>query len=129
LASTSPHPRKQIKSAEHTELKAAANRLAEALADLDEDELVAEFKSYAVATRLPRAEIIILDVNGRASTLTYNRETCSYAGRSSTPSMNPSDATGPEAKYADHLVGRADNPYFSRTREKTPGFATPLAMP
>jgi hypothetical protein len=39
-----PTPRKQVKQAEHTELKAAADRLAEALADLDEDELVAEFK-------------------------------------------------------------------------------------
>ncbi|MGA2650883.1 MAG: prevent-host-death protein [Terracidiphilus sp.] len=39
-----PTPRKQVKSADHTELKVAADRLAEALADLDEDELVAEFK-------------------------------------------------------------------------------------
>lgn len=39
-----PTPREQVKQAEHTELRAAADRLAEALADLDEDELVAEFK-------------------------------------------------------------------------------------
>jgi PHD/YefM family antitoxin component YafN of YafNO toxin-antitoxin module len=39
-----PTPRKRIKSAELTELKAAADRLAEALADVDEEELVAEFK-------------------------------------------------------------------------------------
>jgi PHD/YefM family antitoxin component YafN of YafNO toxin-antitoxin module len=39
-----PTPRKQLKSAEATELRAAADRLAEALADVDEEELVAEFK-------------------------------------------------------------------------------------
>ncbi len=39
-----PTPRKQIKSADLTELRAAADRLAEALADVDEDEFVAEFK-------------------------------------------------------------------------------------
>ena len=39
-----PTPRKQIKPAHIAELKAAADRLAEALADLDENELVAEFK-------------------------------------------------------------------------------------
>ena len=32
------------KSADHSELKAAADRLAEALADIDEEELVVEFK-------------------------------------------------------------------------------------
>jgi hypothetical protein len=39
-----PTPRKQIKPAHMAELKAAADRLAEALAAVDEDELVAEFK-------------------------------------------------------------------------------------
>ena len=39
-----PTPRKQIKPAHLAELKAAADRLAQALADVDEDELVAEFK-------------------------------------------------------------------------------------
>ena len=39
-----PTRRKQPKSAELSELKAAADRLAAALADVDEEELVAEFK-------------------------------------------------------------------------------------
>jgi hypothetical protein len=39
-----PTPRRQVKSAELAELKAAADRLAEALAEVDEGELVAEFK-------------------------------------------------------------------------------------
>jgi hypothetical protein len=39
-----PTPRRRRKSAELSELKAAADRLAEALADVDEEELVAEFK-------------------------------------------------------------------------------------
>jgi hypothetical protein len=38
-----PTPRKQPKTADVAELKAAAKRLAEVLADVDEDELVAEF--------------------------------------------------------------------------------------
>jgi hypothetical protein len=36
--------RKRVKSADLTELRAAADRLAEALADLDEEEIVTEFK-------------------------------------------------------------------------------------
>jgi PHD/YefM family antitoxin component YafN of YafNO toxin-antitoxin module len=39
-----PTPRKQVKSADLAELRAAADRLAEALADVDEEEMVAEFK-------------------------------------------------------------------------------------
>ncbi len=39
-----PTRRKQPKTADLSELKAAADRLAEALADVDEEELVAEFK-------------------------------------------------------------------------------------
>jgi hypothetical protein len=39
-----PTPRKAIKSAEPAELKAAADRLAEELADVNEEEFVAEFK-------------------------------------------------------------------------------------
>ncbi len=39
-----PTRRKRIKSADLSELKAAADRLAEALTDVDEDELVTEFK-------------------------------------------------------------------------------------
>jgi PHD/YefM family antitoxin component YafN of YafNO toxin-antitoxin module len=39
-----PTRRKRRKAAELSELKAAADRLAEALADVDEEELVAEFK-------------------------------------------------------------------------------------
>ena len=39
-----PTPRKQIKPAELGDLRAAADRLARTLADVDEDEMVAEFK-------------------------------------------------------------------------------------
>jgi hypothetical protein len=39
-----PTRRKRAKSAELSELKAASDRLAESLADVDEEELVAEFK-------------------------------------------------------------------------------------
>jgi antitoxin (DNA-binding transcriptional repressor) of toxin-antitoxin stability system len=39
-----PTRRKRSKTADLSELKAAAERLAEALADVNEDELVAEFK-------------------------------------------------------------------------------------
>jgi hypothetical protein len=39
-----PTPRRRQKSAEFSELKAAADRLAVVLADVDEEELVAEFK-------------------------------------------------------------------------------------
>jgi hypothetical protein len=39
-----PTPRKQTKLADLGELKAAADRLAETLAGVDEDEFVAEFK-------------------------------------------------------------------------------------
>jgi hypothetical protein len=39
-----PTPRKRPNTAEISELKAAADRLASALADVDEEELVAEFK-------------------------------------------------------------------------------------
>ena len=39
-----PTRRKRSKTADPSELKAAADRLAEALADVNEDELLAEFK-------------------------------------------------------------------------------------
>jgi len=39
-----PTRRKRAKTADLSELKAAADRLAEALSDVDEEELVAEFK-------------------------------------------------------------------------------------
>lgn len=39
-----PTPRKRPKAADLAELRAAADRLAEALADVDEEELVTEFK-------------------------------------------------------------------------------------
>lgn len=38
-----PTPRKQVKSADVVDLKAAADRLAATLADVDEEEIVAEF--------------------------------------------------------------------------------------
>jgi DNA primase len=39
-----PTPKKRVKSADLAELKAAADRLAQELADVDEEQLVAEFK-------------------------------------------------------------------------------------
>ena len=39
-----PTPRKPARSADKADLKAAADRLAQALAAVDEDEIVAEFK-------------------------------------------------------------------------------------
>jgi len=39
-----PTRRKRVKSAELSELKAASDRLAESLADVNEEDLVAEFK-------------------------------------------------------------------------------------
>lgn len=39
-----PTPRKSVKSADLAELRAAADRLAEALSGVDEEEVVAEFK-------------------------------------------------------------------------------------
>lgn len=39
-----PTPRKPVKSADLVELRLAADRLAEALADVDEEEIVTEFK-------------------------------------------------------------------------------------
>jgi hypothetical protein len=46
-----------------TELGAAADRLAAALSDVDEEEIVAEFKQTCRAKRLPVAEMIVLDAN------------------------------------------------------------------
>lgn len=39
-----PTPRKSVKSADVADLKIAADRLAQALSDVDEEEIVAEFK-------------------------------------------------------------------------------------
>lgn len=39
-----PTPRKSVKSADMSELRAAANRLADVLSDVDEEAIVAEFK-------------------------------------------------------------------------------------
>jgi len=39
-----PTPRRQVKTADLSELKAAADRLAQALAAVDEEQFVAEFK-------------------------------------------------------------------------------------
>jgi hypothetical protein len=46
-----PTPRKPVKSADAGELKAAADRLAEALADTGEEEIVANFKQWRRAKR------------------------------------------------------------------------------
>ena len=50
-----PTPRRQRKSADLFELKAAADRLARALADVDEEELVAEFKQMRRRNHAQRA--------------------------------------------------------------------------
>jgi hypothetical protein len=49
-----PTPRKRPKSADLLELKAAADRLAEALADVDEEELVTEFKGMRRRGKSPK---------------------------------------------------------------------------
>jgi hypothetical protein len=41
-----PTPRKGVKSADAGELKAAADRLAAALADVDEEEIATDFKAW-----------------------------------------------------------------------------------
>lgn len=46
-----PTPRKQVKSADAGELKAAADRLAEVLADTGEEEIVSDFKQWRQAKR------------------------------------------------------------------------------
>jgi hypothetical protein len=46
-----PTPRKSFKSADLAELRAAADRLAAALSDEDEEEIVAEFKKERCAGR------------------------------------------------------------------------------
>jgi PHD/YefM family antitoxin component YafN of YafNO toxin-antitoxin module len=48
-----PTQRKHPKTADLAELKAAATRLAEALADVDEEEVVAEFKQLRRQQRSP----------------------------------------------------------------------------
>ena len=49
-----PTPKKAINSADYAELKAAADRLAAALADVDEEEFVAEFKELRRKARASR---------------------------------------------------------------------------
>lgn len=49
-----PTPRKRTNTAEISELKAAADRLASALTDIDEEELVADFKQLRRGKRSPR---------------------------------------------------------------------------
>ncbi len=46
-----PTPRKAARSADTAELRAAADRLAEALADLDEEQVVTEFKQMRRQSR------------------------------------------------------------------------------
>jgi hypothetical protein len=48
-----PTPRRQVKSADLADLKAAADRLAASLADVDEEEMVADFKQL----RLRKQEV------------------------------------------------------------------------
>lgn len=49
-----PTPRRREKSADLAELKAAADRLAKALADIDEEEFVTEFDKLRRKGRTPR---------------------------------------------------------------------------
>jgi hypothetical protein len=46
-----PTPRRQVKTADAGELKAAADRLAEALADMSEEEVAADFKQWRRARK------------------------------------------------------------------------------
>ncbi len=46
-----PTPRRRVKAADMSELRAAADRLAAALSDVDEEEIVAEFKQVRRAKR------------------------------------------------------------------------------
>ncbi|MGO8758403.1 MAG: prevent-host-death protein [Terracidiphilus sp.] len=46
-----PTPRKRVRTADAGELKAAAERLAEALADMSEEEIVADFKQWRRARK------------------------------------------------------------------------------
>ena len=46
-----PTPRRQAKRADVGELKAAADRLAEALADVDEEDFVSEFKQLRASKK------------------------------------------------------------------------------
>ena len=46
-----PTPRKQVKRADAGELKAAADRLAAALADVDEEDFVSEFKQLRASKK------------------------------------------------------------------------------
>jgi hypothetical protein len=46
-----PTPRKRVKSADAGELKAAADRLAETLADMSEEEIAADFKQWRRARK------------------------------------------------------------------------------
>ena len=48
-----PTPRRQAKRADVGELKAAADRLAEALADVDEEDFVSEFKQLRASKKAP----------------------------------------------------------------------------
>jgi hypothetical protein len=48
-----PTRRKRPKTADLSELKAASDRLAKALADVDEEEFVAEFKEFRRRNRTP----------------------------------------------------------------------------
>ncbi len=50
-----PTRRKRAKSAELSELKAAADRLAQALSDVDEEEFVAEFKERRRRGKTPKS--------------------------------------------------------------------------
>jgi hypothetical protein len=48
-----PTPRKSVQTADGTEIRAAATRLAELLSDVDEEEFVADFKQLCRAGKAP----------------------------------------------------------------------------
>jgi hypothetical protein len=59
----SRRPVRVVKSADLAELRAAADRLAEALSDADEEEVVSEFKQMRRRGKAPLVEMIFVDAN------------------------------------------------------------------
>ena len=64
-----PMPRKSVESANLTEFRAAADRLADALSGVDEEEIVAEFKSMVSHYRSPTRNTESDDAGGGACPL------------------------------------------------------------
>jgi hypothetical protein len=64
-----PTRRKRDASADPRDLKAAADRLAQALTDVDEEGLVRTSNRCASPGNLPNTEMIVLDANHKLSSL------------------------------------------------------------